>query len=280
MNKNDLLKSKKIVAIKAVIKELAATGATSFTKKEIANKTVTLFKDQNDPDYIVDYRLLSKPFYKENLKKWIKAEVGRNNPNLQVAQKEAIKAKKENVKKKYKELEKKAFYTVDMILKNKIKINKFTKKCLIDEINKQVKVCVNEKAFGTTIFSDEKYVQIFHDAYSRLIGKVTNVNTKDSQKIITSLEHNKLKQDLKQSIAKNKALIKNMFVIAEGDEKLLSENDILYSKLMSTRLDPQLLESYFPHLLQLINGQKEVNAYNLVMRIIETCQKSKREKQF
>jgi hypothetical protein len=279
MNKNELLKSKKIDAIKAAIKEMAAAGALSFTKQEIASKTETLFKGEGDPDYIVDYRLLSKPFYKENLEKWIKEEVRRNNPNLQVAQKEAIKAKKENVKIKYKELENQAIKVVDMILKNKIKVKKFTKKFLIDEINKLKYDSDNEKAFGSTIFSDQKYEQIFHDAHARLIGKISTENINNPQKIVTAVEHSKLKQELKQLKAKNKALIKKMFVVAEGDEEMLSENDILYSKLMSTRLDPKLLESYLPHLLQLINGQKEVNAYNLVMRIIVTSQKSNRQAQ-
>ncbi|MFB5197630.1 hypothetical protein ACE198_22425 [Neobacillus sp. KR4-4] len=275
MNKNELLKSKKIHAIKAAIKEMAAAGAQSFPKQEIARKTETLFKVQDDPDYIVDYRLLSKPFYKNNLEKWIKEEIGRNNPNLVTAHKKAIKAIKENVKKKHKELERESFKVVDMILKGKIKVDKFTRKFLVDEVNK-----LSHIKYGPTIFSDEKYERIYHDAHARLIGKVSTVNDADSQKIVTALEHSKLKNELKQLKLKNKALVKRMFVVTDGDEELLSENDILYSKLMSTRLDPKLLESYFPHLLELINGQKEVNAYNVVMKIIETCQKSKRQELF
>lgn len=272
MNQNELKQSKKIEAIRSAIKEMARTGALSFPNKEIAKNTKILFEDKCDPDYIVDYRLLSKPFYKENLEKWIKEEVGRNNHNLKVAQKEAIKAKKKNVKKKYKELETGAFRVVDMILKGKIKVEKFTRKFLIDEVNKQEK-----KNYGATIFSDKKYEQIFHDAHARLIGKVSIENANDSQKIITAVEHSKLKEELKQLKAKNKALIKKMFVVAEGDGVLLSENDVLYSKLMATHLDPKLLENHLPYLANLLKGQKEVNAYNLVMSIIESCQKSKKQ---
>ncbi|MCM3116326.1 hypothetical protein M3610_13560 [Neobacillus sp. MER 74] len=279
MNQNELKQSKKIQAIKAAINEMARTGALSFSNKEIANKTKILFENKGDPDYVVDYRLLSKPFYKENLENWIKEETGRNNPNLKAAHKEAIKAKKENVKKKYKELEKEAFKVVDMILRGKIKVEKFTKKFLIDEINKLKENCKNEKAkrnYGFTIFSDEKYERIFHDAHARLIGKVSTENANESQKIITAVEHSKLKEELKRYKVEKKALIKKMFVVAEGDEELLSENDILYSKLMSIRLDPELLENHLPYLAKFHKGQKEVDAYLLVMDIIEKCQKSKR----
>ncbi|MEH7415113.1 hypothetical protein V7266_07500 [Neobacillus drentensis] len=213
MNKNELLRYKKIEAIKTAIKEMAAVGALSFPKQEIAKKTETLFKSQGDPDYIVDYRLLSTKFYKENLDIWIKDEVGRNNPNLEAAQKEANKAKKENVKKKYKELEKKAFKIIDMILKGKIKVDKFTRKFLIDEINKQVNNPKYERSYGPTTFSDEKYVQIFHDAHARLIGKVSTEDAGESQKIITALEHSKLKEEFKRLKWKNKALIKKCLLL-------------------------------------------------------------------
>ncbi|MEY8757771.1 hypothetical protein AB9M93_25315 [Peribacillus frigoritolerans] len=277
MNQNEIDRQQKEVGIRAAINALFKIGVENLNnKKLIAAKTRELFPD--NPKKQISQNSLSNPYYQKRIPELILEETRLRNPSIKKAQKEAVKTKQKNLKKKYLLLEilcRKLALSIKegtLVPDKPIPTKKFLSNWLQEQMRQKI---IDENKNSDGKLSINLSMPQYKGLYSTFLNELQKGNSENTQsnKVVEKFKYERVKRDLIIKENEYKNLVRHFFINSGSQDK----NDPFISgdgfeKLATIEVDIRQLKHSLEEIILPYKKQKRVNAYQLIKIIIEKCE--------
>jgi len=267
MNKNALIKQKKIEGIQNALDYLHKMGVKNLMNKKLISETTKQLYPNNG-DYQVSQVTLSNDFYKEQVPKMVKALINSNNPNSFQDLNIARQVKDKNYQKKLKKLQR-----FSKELANKIKSGELATEKEIPSKSFLTKKIKNQ--FGFTVnLSMKQYNMLYPDFVNELMGEGNNqweaVNKTDFVQIS---KYKKVVREKQVAETEFGNLLNQKFSnYYLADERDLFSKGDGFEALHQHEIDIKSLFNFMDNdLKKVYQSQESVNAFKLVRLLIENC---------